>query len=333
MTRGRELLVGVVIILAVTIGVVGTLWLQGRTFRPVTTIEVLAESVGQLAPGNALTYRGVRIGYVDGIEVLDDGSGVRITAMLESDVVLPPDPAVILAPESFFGDWQAEIVSRASYPTFPFFPVPPDGDPDVPRLGGYALPELSRLTRTAEQIAVNLEDLSNRLGLTFSDETASNLSSAIANIEAITREVRALVTEQSRVASHITAQADSALAEVALAASSARRSFESVEGALAGEQVDSLVADLRAAAGGLRELAAELSDPDGGLSASLARVDSAFARVERIAARVEAGEGALGRLIADSTLALRAEGALGQLEALLADIRENPHRYVRLSIF
>jgi phospholipid/cholesterol/gamma-HCH transport system substrate-binding protein len=66
---------------------------------------------------------------------------------------------------------------------------------------------------------------------------------------------------------------------------------------------------------------------------TLEHVDSAFARMNRIAARVEAGEGAVGRLLADSTFAIRAEGVLLQLDSLLADMRENPRRYVRLSIF
>jgi phospholipid/cholesterol/gamma-HCH transport system substrate-binding protein len=58
-----------------------------------------------------------------------------------------------------------------------------------------------------------------------------------------------------------------------------------------------------------------------------------LARIDRVSARIEAGEGALGRLLVDSTLAVRAEGVLEQLDFLLRDLRENPKRYVRLSIF
>ena len=65
----------------------------------------------------------------------------------------------------------------------------------------------------------------------------------------------------------------------------------------------------------------------------LARADSAFSSMQRLTARLEAGGGALGRLIADSTLAIRAENAIAQLDSLLADMQRNPRRYVRLSIF
>jgi phospholipid/cholesterol/gamma-HCH transport system substrate-binding protein len=300
MRRGREFLVGVVIIVAVVVGVGGTLWLEGRTFGPIINVAVFTESVGQLGEGNAVQYRGVRIGYVQTITVLPDGSGVRVTLVLESDVSLPADPAVILAPESLFGAWQAEIVSRSSYPGYPFFELPPGVISEIPMMGGYALPELSRLSRSAEQIATNLESLTNRLELAFTEETAANLSSAISNIEEMTQELR---------------------------------SFVRVEGIVGEAGIDSILTNIRQASAGIRDVATVLSDPSSGLGVTFQRADSAFARLDRITARVESGQGSIGRLFADSTFAIRAEEVLQEMDLLLQDLRENPRRYVRLSIF
>ncbi len=97
--------------------------------------------------------------------------------------------------------------------------------------------------------------------------------------------------------------------------------------------MDSLLVDLRLAASGMRDVARALSDDSTGVGSTLERADSAFARVERIAARLESGEGSLGRLLSDTTFAVRAEGVLQSLNLLLEDLRENPGRYVRLSIF
>jgi len=41
----------------------------------------------------------------------------------------------------------------------------------------------------------------------------------------------------------------------------------------------------------------------------------------------------VGRLLVDTTLAVRAEDLLDQLSLLLVDLRANPRKYVRLSIF
>jgi len=328
----NEIMVGLVIIAALAVGVVGSLWLQGTNFgRPTTMVEVLIESVGQLSEGNVVKYRGVRIGQVAIVAVEPDGGNVRITMLLDRTVQLPEDAGVVLGPESLFGDWQAEIVSRAAFPRYDFYDLPDGTDPGV--LPGYPLPEMSRLTASAEQISDNLADLTQRLELAFNQETADNLASAIANIEAITEEVRDLVRQQSDVAASVAANADTAFMEIEVAATAARRSFERVDELVEDPQLDSLLTDLGEAMVSIRALALELSDEETGLSASLARGDSAFVRLDRIAARLEAGEGSLGRLLTDTTFAVRAEDVLQSLDRLLEDVRENPGRYVRLSIF
>jgi phospholipid/cholesterol/gamma-HCH transport system substrate-binding protein len=239
----------------------------------------------------------------------------------------------VFGPESLFGDWQAEIASRSTYPRFPFYVIAEGGANTTRPLSGYALPELSRLTASAEQISSNLETLTSRLELAFNEETASSLSTAIANIQAITEEVRALVAQQSEVAAAITANADSALAEIGVAAGAVRRSFERIEGVIDGAELETLLADLGAMSSSLKQVTAELGDSTSGVAVTLGRADSAFASLNRIGTRIESGEGAVGRLLNDSTLAVRAEGVLTQLDLLLADLRENPRRYVRLSIF
>ncbi len=328
----KELLVGTVIIVALAVGVVGTLWLQGTNFgNPTTEVDVLLESVGQLSEGNPVTYRGVGIGQVSSINVEPGGQVVRVSLLIRRAVELPTDAGVVLGPESLFGDWQAEIVSRESFPRFDFFEVPAGSPSSV--IGGYSLPEITRLTASAEQISDNLADLTDRMELAFNQETANNLATAIANIEAITQEVRTLVQQQGVVAASITSNADSALTEIELAASAARRSFERVDGVLAAAEIDSLIVDLHAAASGIRSLTEDLADDSTGVSATLTRADSAFVRVDRLAARLEAGEGSLGRLLTDTTFAVRAESVLLSLDLLLQDVRENPRRYVRLSIF
>ena len=335
MSRSREFLVGLVIIVALGVGVAGTLWLKGTNWgRPAVPLQVLLTDVAQLSPGNPVKFRGVQVGRVSSIGVEPDGQAVRVTLELESALPLPPDAVVLLAPESFFGDWQAEIVRRDRFPGFAFFPVPPGTEQDgVPVLGGYALPELSRLTASAEQISNNLADLTERFDIAFNEETAANLARAIENFGVVSEDLRALVDQQSQIAMNITQSADSALMEIEAASRVARRSFERIEGLLGDEQIDSIVANMAAASGDLEKIASDLAGSSDDLAATLARADSVFARIDVITARVAAGEGALGRLVADSTLAVRAEGVLQQLDLLLKDLRENPRRYVRLSIF
>ena len=65
----------------------------------------------------------------------------------------------------------------------------------------------------------------------------------------------------------------------------------------------------------------------------IVRVDSTFARLDRMSAQIEAGEGALGFLMRDTLLVSRTQSALLALTDLLQNFKEHPERYVRLSIF
>jgi phospholipid/cholesterol/gamma-HCH transport system substrate-binding protein len=335
MNRGRDLLVGGVIIIGIAIAVFGTLWLKGVNWgRPSVEVQALLTDVAQLQPGNAVKYRGVKIGKVSAIEVEPSGQAVRVTFLLDRKIAFPKHPVVVVAPESLFGSWEAEIASRDRYPRFSFFKVTPaDVQGGVPVLGGYALPELSRLTASAEEISDNLADLSARFDIAFSDSTAHDLAQAINNMQVISQEIRQLVVQQSAIAKHVMSKADTALTEIEGASRVARSSFERVNVLLSDAQLDSIVTNVRLASHSIAEVSATLQGSTGNLPETMARADSAFARLDRLTASIEAGRGTLGRLVVDTTLATRTADVLDQLNLLLKDVRANPRRYVRLSIF
>jgi phospholipid/cholesterol/gamma-HCH transport system substrate-binding protein len=104
-----------------------------------------------------------------------------------------------------------------------------------------------------------------------------------------------------------------------------------------------LTESLRRSAAGLEEAAS--SGPE--VARAVARADSAMAALEstsrtldaaaeslrEVLARMERGEGTLGRLSTDETLYVSLNAAAESLNALLIDLQENPGRYINLSIF
>ncbi len=329
MTRRREILVGLVIILGIAVAVLGTLWLKDATFgRGTRQVEALLLEVGQLMDGNAVKLRGVAIGRVDGISVEPDGTAVRVLMSIRRDVVLPEDPAVLLAPESMFGDWQAEVVSRAAYPQFEFLDNAEDGT-----LGGYALPDFSRLTAAADQISQNLGVLSDRVEQAFTEETAQNIAAAIDNIQDVSERLRELVEAQAGAFSNLATEVESAAVELGEAAHAGHMAFQQVEEILGAPTTDSIFLDARATAANLKTLSAELNNTTSDAQHLLSRADSTFSRLDRLTAQIEGGEGLFGRLMSDTVLVYRAQDVLIQLSVLLEDLRANPQRYVRISIF
>lgn len=329
MTRGREVMVGVVIVLGIAVSVLGTLWLQDATFgRGTRQVEALFLEVGQLMNGNAVKYRGVTIGRVDGIAVEPGGQAVRVTMSIRGGISLPENPAALLAPESMFGDWQAEIVPREAYPQFDF--LDPESDSV---LGGYALPDISRLTAAADQISRNLGVLTERVEKAFTEETAQNIALAIDNIQEVSEQLRELVEVQAGAFTEVATEVGSAAVELREASHSGNLVFQRAGEILSGPSTDSLLQDARSAAANLKTLTEDLKTTNEGARSLLTRADSTFARLDRLSAQVEAGEGALGRLMNDTVLVYRAQDVLIQLSVLLEDLRANPQRYVRISIF
>ena len=331
MTQGREVVVGSVIIAALAVVVVGTLWLQGTNFgRETTRVEVLVRDVGQLAEGSSVKFRGVAIGRVSDIVVAPGGNAVRVVMELEGNVTLADDAAVLIAPESLFGDWQAEIVTRSGAPEFAFLEVPPaERMRDTLVLGGYAIPDISRLTAAADQISQNLRRLTDRFDRAFTEETADQLRQAIANLEGMSNDIRDMIGQQATTFANVSAEVERAATEIGTSATQARVTLQRLDQTLAGGEVDQILGNVVAATESIQRVTSQLED----LDRTLATADSAFGSIQRVAARVEAGEGAVGQLLTDSTLAIRLEGAAAQLDSLLADIKANPRRYVRLSIF
>lgn len=327
--RRREVMVGLVLTAGLAVAAIGTILLKGYDWAgSLTTVDALFEEVGQVMIGSAVKVRGVEIGRVEAIAVEPSGRAVRLTLQIRRDVVLPRDAVVLLSPESFFGDWQATIVSRLSFPRYPFYD---SREPGV--LPGYALPDLSRLTAAADEIAQNLTVLTDRVELAFTEETAMNLKAAIDNIGAVSNELSTLVAQQARSIEQLTAEVQVSAQDLGAAARAARTSFEGVNELLADGTADTLVGDARLAVRNFSEASTRLNETVERLDRAIGTADSTFTRLNRVGARLEAGEGTLGRMLTDSTFATRAEAALFELNELLADFRANPKRYVRLSIF
>ena len=337
MKLGRELLVGLVVLAGLAVAVVGSLWLSGAGFGTENIpVDVVVRDIGQLREGNSVKYRGVPLGRVRGFSVADGGQAVRIRISLDEPIEMPADAAALIAPESLFGDWQVEIVSRARF-TFDYLDVDSIGvqpsEPGVPLLGGYTIPDISRLTATANEISENLAVLSQRVEEAFTEETAEDLRQTVVNLRELSATLRDFTSEQAGTFTEVTDDIRTAASEMGAAARAGRATLERVDGAMANAELDSIFADVEVAADNLAVITTGVAGSTDEITSALARADSTFARIDRLAARVESGEGLLGQLFADTVLVGQTTSVLAELELLLRDFRENPSRYVRLSIF
>lgn len=100
------------------------------------------------------------------------------------------------------------------------------------------------------------------------------------------------------------------------------------------------------AAEDVRQLNRKITSPDGTIGKLLGdrefydkglslmeRADSSLKTLETVTARIEKGDGTAGKLVSDRELYDRMNRAVDSLDALVKDIKENPKRYVKFSLF
>lgn len=329
MKRRNEVMVGATILLGIILIVVGTIYLKGAGFgREEQIIQARVHEAGQLLDGAAVKLRGVPIGRVDAIELERNSGAVIITMKIRQDVRLPEDPVVLLSPESMFGDWQAQIYPRTSFPLYEYAESP---DPKV--LPGYSLPDISRLTAVADQIARNMAELSDRFELAFTEETAQNVRDAIENIQKVSEQLNGLITRQNKNADEVAASLATTSESLGEAAQTAARAFAQFEQAVGGGRLTGIVANVHSASQQADSISRVMLAATRDLRIAAASADSTFRKVGSVADALNRGEGTLGRLVRDTTMYYRIIETNEEVQALLRDFRANPSRYINLKIF
>jgi phospholipid/cholesterol/gamma-HCH transport system substrate-binding protein len=328
-TRRNEVVVGVVVLLSILLIVFGTVWLKGMKLgSEEVTRQARFREVGQLLEGSTVKFRGVPIGRVETIELERGGGAVIVTMSVDGDIPLPPDPAVILAPESMFGDWQAEIVTRGTFPTYAFTEAT---DPNM--MPGYSLPDMSRLTAVADEIAQNLATISTRFQEAFTTETADNIRIAIENIQEVSSELATLVGSQQAAIEEVARNLERTSEAAGQAAVTMQRAFAEIEAAIGGGKLTNIVSNVERASARTDSLVSILVATSNELRNTAISADSTFRNVNTIAGGIARGEGTLGRFMRDTTLFYSLITTNLEMQALLRDIRANPRKYINLTIF
>lgn len=327
MKARNEVAVGLVVILAIALIAAGTIWLQGRGFgREEMELRARFVQVGQLQDGNSVKFRGVPIGRVESIDL--EPLGVIITMRVKADVELPQDPVVLLAPESMFGDWQAEIFARATVPQFDYAEAP-----DATILPGATLPDMSRLTAVADEIAGNMATLSERFEVAFTVETADNIRRAINNIQDVSEQLTGLVSRQQAAIDDVAADLQRTADALGEAVGTINRTFSQVERAITGDRLVNIVASAERASQQIDSLSTELLLTSRTLRSTAVTADTMMRSVSDVTGALTRGEGTLGLMLRDTALYWKIVETNAELQALLKDVRTNPRRYINVRIF
>jgi phospholipid/cholesterol/gamma-HCH transport system substrate-binding protein len=351
MKRVNEVLVGGTLIGALALVVAGSLWLsQMQWGGGEQTGKARFRTIGGLQTGNPVVVRGVRIGRVTDISLASNNWVIVTMAYrLRQGATIPPHTAAIISSTTLFGDWGVGIMAESDLPEDPEVrrqieeaktpPAAPaargrPGDARPPDIWpGATLPDIGQLTQQAGRIAGDIASIAGRVENAFDSTSARRLQGAFLDLSTLSRRMSQIVTRQQQQLTAIGENIDTGTAALARGAQSLERTLRRADSATSGQQLQRILGHADTVTTELREIAANLRIVSGAAAAQQASIGRIIVNTDSMFARVQAGEGTLGKLSRDSALYNESVATVQALRRMLEDMKSNPRRYFSFSVF
>lgn len=296
-TPRREVHVGLFVVVGILAVLIALFALTDPgTFRGRYYVSTVVQNAGGIRKGDPVQMKGVNIGRVRDFTIERQG-GVRITMELQHDpgYAVPADSRVSIVSGGLLQSMVAEIVPGTSRAELK---------------DGAVLPavEAASLTGTVETLSADADTVLLRAQALLSQQTIGAVGASAQQMQELLVQLTALANDQRAQLGALTA--------------SLGRSAQGLEGTVAAvnqpelaraiARTDSMTIRLDAATGSLQQASASLAT---------------------LVQRVDSGEGTLGKLTRDDELYTNMNAAINSLNQLTTDIRQNPRKYINVSVF
>lgn len=298
----REVKTAILVIGAILVFIWGYSFLKGRDlFNSYKTFYVVYNDVEGLSPSAPVTLNGLTVGQVTGITFTDHATGkLRIEMQVKTDFPISKTSHATLYEPGLLGGKQIAI-------------IPDTDNRELAESGDYLVAglkpgmlsvvgeKLSPLQTKVEATVVTADSLLTSLNNVFDERTQENLHVAIAELSNTMKEFS--------------------------------KAARSVNGMVASnrENIDGTLSNLNATTENLAKITDSINSAN--LAHTVRRLEHTLANVDSIISDVEHGKGSIGKLLKDESMYNNLDGASKELKELLADIKNNPKRYVHFSIF
>lgn len=303
MKYGKELKIGIfaAVILAGSFFVIN--YLRGKdVFHREIDLRGHFENVGGLVPSAPVQYRGYKAGQVASVEYCPETDDFEVICSIDRKFVIPEDSRMAIVSTSIMGG--KGIVLEA-------------GESDRAAEDGDELRSVLQadLVETlAENIGPVIEGLSGTMARL--DEAIGNLNSLLgeenrADIRRILSDLRRTMANLSSISGGINAKSSelqtfiSRLADISI-------------------RLDSLAVKADGTMDSIGEFASNLEKSD---------VEGLVDSVTRLSESIQNPEGTVGKLLRDGEIYDSADSLITELGDLVSKIKENPRKYMKISVF
>ena len=315
MKRSKPFLIGFTFILAIVIFVWGFNFLKGRDlFKKQEFLFARYETVNGLVAAKPVYINGLQVGQVSRLYFAPDMSGdVIVELVIQSKFPIPKNSVARIFSADLMGSKSIALQLGNSKE------IAHSGDTLLTSVEGSIMESVNKqvapLKAKAEELMSSVDTLMAAFNAILNDETVSNLGTSFQdihttfeNLATTTTTIDTLVTTEASRLSIILANIDSltaSLNENRTGISNIIKNFESISDSLS--QAD--------------------------LLAIFQKADSSISSLNQILAKINEGQGTAGMLMNNDSLYRELNKSAEELNKLLKDVRENPKRYVKFSLF
>lgn len=297
MNRSAEFKVGLTVLMAVLVMIFGVIWLKEMSLHEKKSSYLVSfPTTGGLAASDEVQVNGMRKGQVNNMRLA--GDRVVVELELANDVPLTRDCRVSIRDVGMMGE---KVIGVELHPTGGTYAK---GDTVI----GFYEPGMSEVMSHVGETVESVTGLANELrDLTRSLNSDGQLAATVKDFATTSHELRAMVVE-NRVQLTTTMKNFSAASGTARALTTDRE------------------AELRKALDHFSAAAENMDKLSG-------RLDSLRVTVQALANHVNNGDGTIGKLVNDQKLYDELNRSVVALKELIEDIKKNPKRYFKVSVF
>jgi len=300
MKKRDDVLVGLVMAVAIGVAIIGSLWLaRGGLSKGYPLYAKFPWNSG-LKQGQPVLLAGVNVGYVDEVELRQDGT-VLTTFRVGDEYKVPQGTVATVVPNGIFGDMAIALTPRAPNRNS----IPPNDTVPV----GPSAPGIAQITGKADSIATSVNAITSAFeGQLVDDGGARDLRRALATSNALMINMNRLVSQFAAIAAEQNRQ---------LTATQA--SFRQATSGIDSAKIDSTLRNMRETSANLATLSADFRQTS-------ARLDSLIVKINQ-------GTGTVGMALNDPGAYNDLRAVLHRMDSLLADVKRDPRRYINLKVF
>jgi phospholipid/cholesterol/gamma-HCH transport system substrate-binding protein len=297
----KEIKTAILVLSSILLFIWGYSFLKGNDlFKTRQTFYVLFDNVEGLTTASNVTLSGLKVGKVKNIEYLQEKNKVKVTIEIQKEYKTTKTSVISLSDPSLMGNKQMMLEpndkEKIIVPNKSYL-IGKEKFGTMAKVSNMLDPlqtEISNVTQGADLLMQNLNNV-------LDNKSQNNLRNSMKNINKLLIEFN----ELSEMLKNLISKNSNG--------------------------INSMVTNFDKTSKNLNKLSDSINQLN--IGKTFKKLDQSLANVDLLLSDLQKGKGSAGKLLKDDKLYNNLEGASNELKLLIKDLKENPKRYINISVF